>query len=256
MAELFEMIVMADEEIAGEKDETVRNRKLRARKSLDEQIGSWKKRFEGTRQNSRLARRILPIVDVPRFGAYIAGMSPEIQDALGERFKPFLYGKTHEQSFACTIANLFYEILLDEAEHIRDNAKVNVAKRMCDEETDVLRVFEDLKIVVDSLAKINMSQIRKLNLAPLDLCDKIDPDDGLLLEKVSSNVSRFYNHVKALFLRNRRLGKEKFNRIASEISNTRTCRRTRGNRIGNGFSTHLWTGCKDEYPRLPGHRAR
>lgn len=110
------------------------------------------------------------------------------------------------------------DIIQSAAQNYRKKENLDVSKQIENSDIDIVKIEDDLKIVVEGLSKINSSQVSHLRLSALELPNKIKGEYGLLLSKVSWQVNLFYYQVVELFECIGSLQGKPFKLIATEIS--------------------------------------
>ena len=184
---------------------------------IRESLEIWNSRFSGTRSINALAKRIFPKLQIEKFGAYINNFDDSVKRYIVSELKPYRPG-IDENSVGMECADLFLDIIQSAAQNYRKRENLDVSKQIENSEIDIVKIEDDLKIVIEGLSKINSSQVSHLRLFALELPNKIKSEYGLLLSKVSWQVNLFYYQVVELFECIGSLQGKPFKLIATEIS--------------------------------------
>lgn len=178
---------------------------------------TWKFRFNGSRSINALAKRIYPKLQVEKFGAFINDFDDNVKRDIVAKLNPYR-PMIDENSVGLECADLFLEIIRAAAESYRKKKRAEVSKQIAELDIDVMKIESDLRLVIEGLSKMEQSQLCELKLFPVELPNKIERKNGLLLGKVSWQVNSFYYKVAELFEQTENLCGKKFKLIASEIS--------------------------------------
>ncbi len=177
----------------------------------------WKFRFNGSRSINALAKRIYPKLQVEKFGAFINDFDDMIKQDIITKLKPYR-PTIDDNSIGLECADLFLEIIRDAAKSYRKKKTTDILKPVTDLDIDVVKIESDLRFIIEELSRTRQSQLCTLRLFAIELPNKIEEKNGLLLEKVSWQVRSFYYKVVELFEQAENLYGKKFKLIASKVS--------------------------------------
>lgn len=178
---------------------------------------TWKAYYKETRKINLLAKKVFPKTDVTKFGAFVSSLDESVQHCLAEKLKTYV-PETNDETVCSDCADLFLEIIQDAAENYRKKKPIEIPKRVSDSDVDVVQIESDLKVIVNGLSKISQSHVIALRKKAIELPNKIEEQNVLLLGKINWLVDAYYYYVEELFKAVGTIRGKKFKIIASEIA--------------------------------------
>jgi len=177
----------------------------------------WKFRFNGTRSINALAKRIIPKLQMEKFGAFITDFDDHVIRDVVTKLKPYC-PKMDEESAGLECTDLFLAIIQDAANNYRRKKPIKIPKQVSDSDIDSVQIESDLKVIVNGLSKISQSQVIALRKNAIELSNKIEQQNVLLLGKINWLVNAYYYYVEELFKAVGTIQGKKFKVIATEIA--------------------------------------
>ena len=178
---------------------------------------NWDSYFSGSRNITRFALKVAGYIDIPKFAAFVQKIGTDAKIQLVSELKPYCRG-IKEENIGEKTAELFKKIILNAARRPRKNLKKTLSQNMLDCDLTVLQVEDDLRCVVNGLSLLRAEQIEKLKLTPVEIVNKIEEQNGLLLQKICSQVNTFYYRVGELFGQIGNIRGKKFKSVAFVIA--------------------------------------
>lgn len=204
---LFTKITSDPNDSSIEEIDTVKNHK----------DSNWDSYFSGTRDITRFSPKIVKYIDIPKFATFVQNIGTDAKIQLASELKPYCK-RVNEENVGEKAAELFKKIILEAARQPRKILSKNASQQMMNGDLDILRVEENLRLVINGLTSLKTDQIEKLRLIPIEIVNKIDEQNALLLHKVYSQISAFYYRVEELFKQIENIRGKKFKSIASVIT--------------------------------------
>lgn len=177
----------------------------------------WKFRFNGTRSINALAKRIIPKLQMEKFGAFITDFDDHVIRDVVTKLKPYR-PKMDEESVGLECTDLFLAIIQDAANNYRRKKSVKIPTQVSDSDIDTVQIESDLKVIINGLSKISQSQVIALRTNAIELSNKIEQQNVLLLGKINWLVDAYYYYVEELFKVIGTIRGKKFKVIATEIA--------------------------------------
>lgn len=183
----------------------------------EESVEIWKFRYNGTRTINALAKKIVPKLQVEKFGAFINDFEDHIKRNVITALKPYC-PQIDENSVGLDCADLFLKIIQEAAKNYRKRRPMKISKQVADSDIDVVHIEKDLNVIIEGLSKISNTQLVALKFAAVDLSNKIEDSNGNLLGKVNWLVNTYYYYIENLFKRNETIQGNTFKLIAAEVA--------------------------------------
>lgn len=177
----------------------------------------WDSYYSGHRDITRFSLKIIKFLDIPKFAAFVQSIGTDAKMQLASELKKYCKG-VNEENIGEMAAEYFKKIILEAARQPRKRLRKNASKQMIDDDFDVLRVEEDLRVVINGLSSLTAEQIENLKITPIEIVNKIEEQNGLLLQKIYSQVNAFYYRVEELFKQIGNIRGKKFKSIAYVVA--------------------------------------
>lgn len=218
MADLVDAGVSSEKDIEKEPDGKTKKEKQKAHLYLSKTSSeTWENRYEGRDGYSRMAKKIAPFLDKPKFEVWIFDYGDDAHSALLPILRPYCPGLKAASDVPSACAELFCRIIRQAAKRTRSDAKNKIPAALSDVGIDPLTNAEELEFIIRKLSKIERQATCELEMEALSICDKIHSKHEPLIKKINLYVMQYYNSVREVLLKSKKIGRQKSNLIALDI---------------------------------------